>query len=266
MAPATTAIAAPTTAPSTASGGAAVKPPAAAPAQSATAGASQALVYLQFADATQRTGVDQLRQQLERAGYKAPAAELVGQVPARDELRYFRPADEPAAKALAADLARWGLAGLQPRYAPGFAVNAQRQQFELWLARPAAAVELARLVQDLDASDKARRLAAGQALQSRWLASPEAIAAALALFDDSRIETLSENGRINALYYLSRTVITAWTPALAQRGRVALARIAAREKAGVAAGQQTRAEIDRLQTLLDAVQASGKGAQGPAGR
>ena len=88
----------------------------------------------------------------------------------------------------------------------------------------------------------------------------------LALLDAGRIETLTETGRLNALYFLTRTVLTAWTPDLAQQGRAALARIAAREKAGVAVGAQTRAEIDRLTAVLDAVQATGQGKKAPAAR
>jgi hypothetical protein len=187
-------------------------------------------------------------------------------VPARNELRYFRQGDGPAAQALAAELARWGLPGVLPRFAAGYETNAQRQQFELWLARPTGNAELVQLAQNLDASDKATRLAAGQVLQDRWLASPEAIAAVLALFDEGRIDTLSDLGRINALYYLTRTVLTAWTPALAERARSALGRIAASEKAGKAVGAQTRAEIERLNAVLDAVQAAGKGAQAAKGR
>lgn len=228
--------------------------------------AGAALVYLQFADAAQRPEVERLRAQLVQAGYKAPGPEQVGQVPSQTELRYFRQVDAKDAQALVAELQRWGLPGVVPRYAPGYAASAQRQQFELWLARPAAGAELARLVQDLDSPDKARRLAAGQALQTRWLASAEAIAAVLAMFDEGRIASLSETGRLNALYYLTRTVLTAWTPALAQTARAAVARIAAREKAGVAVGAQTRAELDRLNAVLDAAQTAGKTTQGPAGR
>lgn len=235
--------------------------------QPATAAQGQPLVYLQFADAAQRPEVEQLRRQLERSNYKAPGAELVSQVPSRHELRYFRPGDEPAAKKLAADLAGWGLPGVLPRFAPGYETSAQRQQFELWLARPTGNAELNRLVQNLDAPDKAVRMVSLQALQSRWSASPEAIGAVLGLLDDGRIDTLTDIGRLNALSCLTRAVLTAWTPALEQRGRAALARIAAREKAGVAVGAQTRAEIERLHAVLDAVQAAGKApAKGPAAR
>ncbi len=227
-------------------------------------------VYLQFADAAQQAEVERLRGQLAQAGYKAPKAERVSQVPSRTELRYFRPGDANDAQALAANLQRWGFDGVMARYVPGYAESAQRQQFELWLARPVGNAELAQLVQDLDAPDKARRLAAGQALQSRWLASTDAIAAVLALLDDGRIETLTETGRLNALYYLTRTVLTAWTPSLAQRGRAAVARIAAREKAGVKVGDQTREELNRLNAMLDAVEAIGKVSpmqqRAPAGR
>ncbi|GCL66264.1 nSTAND1 domain-containing NTPase [Pseudaquabacterium pictum] len=226
----------------------------------------QPVLYLQFADAGQRPEVERLRQALAQDDLRVPPAELVRQVPQRHQLRYFRAEDAALAQSLAARLAQLGLPGVQPVLAATDATVAQRQQVELWLARPDATAELARLVPDLDSPDKARRLAAGAALQNRWLAAPEAIAAVLGLFDAGRIETLGETGRLNALYFLSRTVLTAWTPDLAQRGRAAVARIAAREKAGVAVGAQTRAELDRLNAVLDAVQAGGKASASPQGR
>jgi hypothetical protein len=222
------------------------------PTTTAAATTSAAPVYLQFADPAQRPEVERLRGALAGAGYKAPPAEEVAQVPSQSELRYFRTDDAPAAQALAARLPGLGLDGVAVRYAPGYATGVQRQQFELWLARPAASTELARLARDLDAPDKPRRLAAGQALQSRWLGSPEAIAAVLGLLDESRIDTLSETGRLNALFFLSRTEIGAWTPELVQRARSARARILSGEKGGAPAGLQTRAELNRLNTLLDA--------------
>jgi hypothetical protein len=240
--------------------------PGAQPAAQAAAPARDArpLVYLQFADASQRTEAQRLRAALAQAGYTAPGVEQVSQVPAQHELRYFRQADKATAEAVVAELGRLGLAGVAIRLAKGYESQIQRPQFELWLAKPTT--ELAGLVQDLDSPDKARRLAAGQALQSRWLGSGEAIAAVLALLDDGRIDALSETGRINALYFLTRTVLTAWTPALAQRGRAAVARIGAREKAGVAVGAQTRAELERLNAVLDAVRAAGEGSARTAGR
>lgn len=235
----------------------------------AQAGAAEAPVYLQFADPAQRSDVERLRNALAGAGYKAPPAEQVAQVPNQSELRYFRAVDAGPAQALAGQLPAWNLDGVVVRYAPGYAAGVQRQQFELWLARPAAATELARLARDLDAPERPRRLAAGQALQSRWLGSAEAIAAVLALLDEGRIDSLSETGRLNALYYLTRTEIGAWSPALVQRGRTAQARILAREKAGVAVGAQTRAEMARLNAVLDAAEATGRSAganTAPAGR
>ncbi len=218
------------------------------------AATDKATMYLQFADPGQRALVERLRVHLAQSGYKVPPGEQVAAVPSRNELRYFRPDSADAARSLVAELHGWEVADVQTRYVAGYPEVAQRQQFELWLARPTT--ELRGLVQDLDSPDKNRRLAAGQELQNRWQASPDAISKVLGLLEPGQIEQLSDNGRINALYYMTRTALTAWTPALAQRGRSALARINEREKTGKAVGAQTRAEMVRLAALLDGVEAS----------
>ena len=210
---------------------------------------SQSLVYLQYADPAQRAAVERLRTQLAQAGYAAPGSERVGAVPAQSELRYFRQDDAPQAEKLARQLQDWGWGVLKPRLVAGYDAQSLRQ-LEIWLARTDAA-EAARLVQQLNAPTPEERKAAGQVLQNRYTASSAAIAQALALFEPGRIDTLSAEGRINALYFLSRTAPLAWDAALEARGREVLARVRARANAGPA----TTAELNRLERLLDAVRA-----------
>ena len=224
-----------------------------------TAQANQPLVYLQYADERQKALAEQLQGQLKTAGYVAPGIEKVGAVPSRSELRYFRREDEPAAQTLAQQLSSWGAPAVTPRFAAGYAAaNQQRAQYELWLARPGDNSDLGALARRLNAADKDERLKAGQLLQSSYAASPEAIAAVLALFDAGSIDALTTEGRINALYYLSRTSPSAWTPALERNAREAMARVLEREKAGNRLGEQTRAELGRTIGLLDRLNVAGQ--------
>jgi hypothetical protein len=212
------------------------------------------LVYLQFADPEQRSLAERLRKALEQERYSTPGVEQVGSVPARTELRYFREdADADAVTELAALLRRWNFGTLTPRLIKGYEKQAQLRQFEIWLARPDPE-EVRRLVQQLDSTDKATRLAAGQALQDRYTASPLAITEALAALGADRIGKLSETGRLNILFFLSRTAPLAWTPPLEATAREMLAAVHARANAGAKIGEQTRAELHRLDGLLDAVE------------
>lgn len=135
---------------------------------------------------------------------------------------------------------------------PGYESRAKLRQFEIWLARPDNG-NIAALFQSLNAEAKDERLAAGRTLQSKYTSSPAAITEALAVFDPDRINNLSADGRINVLYFLSRTSPRAWTPELERLGREVLARIEEREKAGVTLGEQTRAELKRFVAVLEAV-------------
>ena len=67
-------------------------------------------------------------------------------------------------------------------------------------------------------------------------------------------DALSANGRINALYFLTRTAPLAWDSVQENAGRDALAFLEARNKTN-ALGNQTWAEVKRLAALLDAVKA-----------
>ena len=178
----------------------------------------------------------------------------MGAAPSRTELRYFRPEDEPAARELADLLKEWNFGGIGVRLVKGYESSAQLKQFEIWLAASDPG-EIRRLIQSLDAPVKDERLAAGQLLQTRYTASQAAITEALALFRADRIASLSATGRINALYFLSRTAPLAWDAELQTAGRAVVAVLESREAAGVRMGDDTRAELGRLIGVLDAAKA-----------
>lgn len=211
---------------------------------------SKSLVYLQFAASGQKAMIERLRRQLDKGGYTAPGSEQVNAVPSRLELRYFRKDDAGDAAALADLLRRWNFGPLQSRFVQGYATQAKLRQFEIWLARPDEA-EVGRLLQQINAATPEERKAAGQQLQERHTASPLAITETLALFRPERIDALSASGRINALYFLTRTAPLAWDPELLAAGREVVERIRSRANAG----NQTSAELERLTRLLDAVKA-----------
>ena len=211
---------------------------------------SKSLVYLQFAVPVQEAMIERLRRQLDKGGYTAPGSQQVNAVPSRLELRYFRKDDADDAVALADLLKRWNFGPLQPRFVQGYAAQAKLRQFEIWLARPDAA-EIGRLLQQINAGTPEERKPAAQQLLDRYTASPMAITEALALFRPERIDALSASGRINALYFLTRTAPLAWDPALEASGREIAERIRSRANAG----NQTSAELERLVRLLDAVKA-----------
>lgn len=211
---------------------------------------NKSLVYLQYADAGQKEMMTRLAAQLGKAGYAAPGSERVSAVPSRMELRYFRRDDAAAVAALAELLKRWNFGSLRPVLVEGYGAQVKQRQFEIWLARPDAA-EIDRLLTQLDAPGADERKAAGQQLQDRYTASPAAIAAALALLRPERVDALSVNGRINLLYFLTRSAPLAWDPAWAAAARETAERVLARGNAG----EQTKTELERLLRLLDAVSA-----------
>ena len=170
--------------------------------------------------------------------------------PAQSDLRYFRPQDQKAANDLAELIKLWNFGTLRPRLIPGSEAQAQLRQFEIWFARPDA-TQITRLLQQINAATPEERKTAGQQLQDRYTASPLAIAETLSLFEADRITALSPDGRINALFFLTRTAPLAWDAALAVRARQVVERI----RASANVGDQTKAELERLVRLLDAVNA-----------
>jgi hypothetical protein len=211
---------------------------------------SKLLVYLQFADPGQEAMTERLRRQLVKGGYAVAAYEKVSVAPSRLEVRYFRKTDDNDAAVLAERLRHWNFGRVQPRFFQGHATQVKLSQFEIWLPRPDPA-EISRLLMQINAATPEDRKAAGQQLQERYTASPRAIAETLMLLRSERIDALSPSGLINALYFLTRTAPLAWDPALVSSGR----EIAERIRSRASLGDQTKAELERLIRLLDAVEA-----------
>ena len=192
--------------------------------------------------------MERLRASLAQTAYSAPGIEQVRVVPSRSELRYFRQADAAAAGDLSKLFERWNWSSLQLRLVQGYESRSGLRQFEIWLARPDAA-EIARLLQQLNAASADDRKAAGQRLQDDYTASTLAVTEALKQLAAERLSALSPSGRINMLYFLTRTAPLACDAGLETIGRETVARLR-RD-----AGQQTAAELQRLARLLDAVKA-----------
>lgn len=209
---------------------------------------SQSLVYLQYPDPGLHDLAARLRKQLNLGGYSAPGVEAVRSAPTRPELRYFRAEDEPAADKLARLLRDWNLGTFKVSLVKGYDSQTRLRQMEIWFAAQDVG-EIAALMQRLNGPAADDRRAAGQILQDRYTASPKAIEAALALLGPDRVGTLTPSGRINALYFLTRTAPLAWSTALQNAGRDVLARGRA---AGAEVGPLARAELDHLERLLEA--------------
>lgn len=74
---------------------------------------SKKTVWIQYGGGNQKRSAEELREQLSRAGYFAPAVEDVsrkgGKVPNQFQVRYFRDADKQVATRIAGDIERGGL-------------------------------------------------------------------------------------------------------------------------------------------------------------
>ena len=213
------------------------------------------LVYVQYAEPTQREQVSELRRRLQEANYVVPAAEQVRSAPARNEVRNFRQDDADAVGRLAKIVDGWNMGGIEIRQVKGYMDRVRTRQLEVWLARPDDGA-LRALVRRMNASTPEERKPAVAQLTKSYAASPAAIGEALALFDRDGIDALTAEGRFNALYFLTRTAPSAWTPEPERRGREVIALLQSRERAGLARmGKDTRAELQRLEAMLGIVRA-----------
>jgi hypothetical protein len=66
-------------------------------------------------------------------------------------------------------------------------------------------------------------------------------------FAEGNLESLSADGRINALYFLNRTDDSVWTDDLKRQARESISRIRSRARAGISIGQQTQQELNALE-------------------
>jgi Tfp pilus assembly protein PilX len=120
-------------------------------------------------------------------------------------------------------------------------------------AEPATvSASAARLVAELNAADRSKRLAAGQAVAGLVRSdAPDAVIAELVKeLEPPRLQALSAPGRFNVLYTLNLADGARLRAAGGQRLSEALAQIATRAEAGIAIGDQTGDCINSLDEKL----------------
>jgi hypothetical protein len=131
-------------------------------------------------------------------------------------------------------------------YVSGFekSERIRENHFELWFVPQNL---LPNLVQQLNDQSADVRKSAGGRLARDYRADPQAIRLVLDTFAEGNLESLSADGRINALYFLNRTDDSVWTDDLKRQARESISRIRSRARAGISIGQQTQQELNALE-------------------
>ena len=206
-------------------------------------------VYIQVRTGADTTKLNALKRALTQAGFDVPREQILDTGPTSDELRYFRKDDRAVAEKAIHVLKQAGNVAAGLEYVSGLEESrtVRRQHLELWLA-PAGALRA--LVKNLDHSAEEVRKAAGAQLAREHRSNPEAIALVLATLSETSLTSLTANGRVNALYFLTRSNPNAWTDDHKRAARDLIGRIRQREQSGVAVGTQTAGELQRLEQRI----------------
>jgi hypothetical protein len=116
--------------------------------------------------------------------------------------------------------------------------------------------DLQEKVQNINSPVKSTRLQATDILKNQYADNTEVIQLVLDLFDPASIDALSAAGRINALFYLNNTDLTAWTPELVAQAESVIELLEQRHQAGIAIiGTQTRQYLEEFKRHLAQVEA-----------
>jgi type II secretory pathway pseudopilin PulG len=168
--------------------------------------------------------------------------------PSANELRFFRQSDRAKAEEIARAVEQSGEEKTRVAYLAGFETSTKIRDdhFELWLAPGNV---LSTLVQQLnDPAENVRKTAGGR-LARDHRANPEAIDLVLSTLSPEKLRSLSSDGRINALYFLSRSELGTWTDKQRKLALEAIERI--RKGYGdVAVGEQTGQALNSLEQKL----------------
>lgn len=92
--------------------------------------------------------------------------------------------------------------------------------------------EVAPIVEQLNAGTSQMRIDASKRLKAGYGSSPDAISNVLNLYDESQIDQLSPNGRINTLDFLISTDPAAWSPEQIKLAQDAITRMEQRQRTG----------------------------------
>ena len=222
--------------------------PSRAPASTTSSSAQTPRVYIQVRSQAEAARAREISGGLQNAGFLVPRPEILDTGPSVTEVRYFRAAEKPSADRILRVLHDAGDRSAGVRYVTGFEDSARvpANQFEVWLA---PADVLRTLVRQLDDRSEDTRKAAGGRLAREHRANPEAIRLVLDTLSESNVRSLTDNGRINALYFLNRSDLKAWTDAEKKLGRRVVERLRSKD-GGVAIGPQTGQELKDLETKL----------------
>jgi hypothetical protein len=207
-------------------------------------------VYIQVRSKADMDRAHDLARRLGKAGLTVPTPEVLDTGPTASEVRYFRAAERPRAEEILRILQQDVDRSARVLYVSGFeeSTKIRSNHFEVWLA-PADVVRT--IVRQLDDRSEETRKAAGGRLARDHRTNPEAIGLVLDTLSDANLRSLSANGRINALYFLNRSELKAWTDEQKKLGRQAIDRLRSRDAAGaVALGPQTSQELRYLEQKL----------------
>jgi hypothetical protein len=214
-----------------------------------TAASAKPRVYIQLRTGADAARLDTLKRALAQAGFDVPKEQVLDTGPTSNELRYFRKNDRAAAEKAVTVLKQAADVVAHVEYVSGLEESrtVRRPHLELWLA-PAGA--LTALVKDLDHSAEEVRKAAGAQLAREHRSNPEAISLVLATLSEQSLASLTANGRVNALYFLTRSDPNAWSDDHKRAARDIIDRVRGREREGVAVGAQTASELQRLEQRI----------------
>ncbi len=205
-------------------------------------------VYIQVRPGAESARLEALKRALTNAGFDVPREQTLDTGPSANELRYFRQGDRATAEKAARALKQANTSA-RVSYVSGFedSRNIRGNHLELWLA-PAGALHA--LIKQLDHEAEEVRKAAGARLAREHRTNPEAIGLVLHTLSETSLPTLTANGRINALYFLTRSDPNAWSDDHKRLAKDIVGRIRGREQPGVAVGTQTGEELKRLEQRI----------------
>lgn len=218
-------------------------------------------VYIQVRSQTEAARALALGGPLNQAGFTVPKPEVIDTGPSGTEIRYFRADERQGAEKIAQLVQKAGFGNVRVQYVSGFEDSKRIRQnhFELWLA---PAELLPSIVAQLNDRSADVRKAAGAHLARDHRANPEAIRLVLDTLSEQNLPSLSAEGRINALYFLNRSDLSAWTDEHKRFARAAIDRIRARSAGGAAQlGPQTSEELRTLEQRVSSRQGAETAAQ-----
>ena len=205
-------------------------------------------VYIQVRNQADIGRAREIADTLRDGGFSVPPTQVLETGPSANELRFFRQAERAKAEEIARAVDKAGDESTRVAYLAGFenSRTIRENHFELWLAPVNV---LPTLVKQLnDPVDTVRKTAGGR-LARDHRANAEAIAMVLSTMSAENLGSLTSNGRINALYFLTRSELSVWTDKHRKLALEAIERI--RKGYGdVPVGEQTSQALDGLEQKL----------------